>query len=62
MKKSLPPKKIIDATFIVLALIFLIIANELNWNKLYFGFALLPLIIAYYAGQYVQKRSSKKSD
>ena len=56
MKKLLPRKVFVDIIFIVLASGFLILTQELNWHTAYFGFALLPLIIAYYAGQYVQKK------
>ena len=55
-------KKIIfDAAFIIIAAAILIIFVEYELIEKYIGFALIPIIIAYYFGQYVERKTRTKS-
>jgi predicted membrane protein len=56
-------KKIIfDAAFIIIAGIILIILVERGLVENYIGFALIPILIAYYFGQYVERKTKTKSE
>jgi len=55
-------KKIIfDAAFIIIAAAILTIFVECELIEKYIGFALIPIIIAYYFGQYVERKTRTKS-
>lgn len=55
-------KKIIfDVAFIIIAATILTIFVESELIEKYIGFALIPIIIAYYFGQYVARKTRTKS-
>lgn len=49
-------KFILDIVFIVVAGIFAVTINEYQLLEEYSGFALIPIIIAYYIGQFIAKK------
>ncbi len=49
-------KRIFDIIFIVVSALFLIALIEFNLIEKYLGYALLPIITAYYLGKYSEKR------
>lgn len=51
-------KMLFDGFFILIAAAFLIIAQETGLTEKYSGFALIPVLIAYYIGQFVAKKFS----
>ncbi len=55
-------KLIFDAAFIVIAAVVLIILVESGLIEKYIGFALIPILIAYYFGQYVERKTRDKSE
>lgn len=59
MKKYqlLKKKKVYDIAFIVIAGLILMGLNESNLLEKYLGFALIPILIAYYFGQYVERKT-----
>ena len=51
-------KKIIfDLAFIVIATVILIALNESGLIEKYIGFALIPILMSYYIGQFVEKKT-----
>ena len=56
-------KKIIfDLVFIVIAAVILIILIDTGLIEKYIGFALIPILIAYYIGQFVERKTRIKSE
>ena len=56
-------KKILfDLIFIVAAALFLIVLNKFGLMAKYIGFLLIPLLIAYYLGQLVERKTQTKSE
>lgn len=56
-------KKIIfDSAFILIASIILIFVVEHEPKAVSLGFALIPILIAYFLGQYVEQKTCSKSD
>ena len=56
-------KKIVfDLIFIVVSGIFLIVLNEFGLIEKYVGFFLLPILIAYFLGQLVERKTRTKSE
>ncbi len=56
-------KKIIfDLIFIVVSAICLIVLNEFGLIEKYVGFSFLPIIIAYFLGQLVERKTRTKSE
>ena len=54
-------KKIIfDLAFIVIAAIILIVLVESGLIEKYIGFSLIPILIAYYFGQFVERKTGIK--
>ncbi len=54
-------KKIIfDSTFIVIATVILIVLVQSELIEKYIGFALIPILIAYYLGQFVERKTRIK--
>jgi hypothetical protein len=55
-------KKIMfDLIFIVMAAIILTVLIEFGLIEKYIGFALIPILIAYYLGQFVERKTSQNS-
>lgn len=52
-------KKVYDIIFIVVSAIILILLFEFKVMPKSMGFALIPLLIAYYFGKYVGKRTQQ---
>jgi len=56
-------KKIIfDTIFIVISTIILVILSEFGFLEKYIGLALIPILIAYFVGQFVERKINKKSE
>lgn len=56
-------KKIMfDLIFIVMAAIILTVLIEFGLIEKYIGFALIPILIAYYLGQFVERKTRTKSE
>lgn len=55
MRISSKYKLLVDAGFIVFASILLILIEELDLKSKLYTFILIPIIFAYYLGQYVQR-------
>ncbi|MCD6179132.1 MAG: hypothetical protein J7K39_04445 [Bacteroidales bacterium] len=56
-------KKIIfDVVFIVIAAVIITVLIEYGLIEKYVGFALIPILIAYYLGQFVERKSRIKSE
>ncbi|MDA3780413.1 MAG: hypothetical protein PF487_09390 [Bacteroidales bacterium] len=56
-------KKIIfDLAFIVIAAVILIVLVESGLIEKYLGFALIPILMAYYLGQFVERKTRIKSE
>ena len=56
-------KKIIfDVAFIVLSAIILTVLVESELIGKYIGFALVPILIAYYFGQFVERKTRNKTE
>ena len=56
-------KKIIfDLIFIVVSAIVLIVLNEFGLIEKYVGFSLLPILVAYFLGQLVERKTRTKSE
>lgn len=53
-------KNIIDIIFILIAALILVLLNEYGILEKYIAFALIPILIAYYLGGYVERRFRKK--
>lgn len=54
-------KKIIfDSAFIVIAAVILILLVESGLIEKYIGFALIPILVAYYLGQFVERKTRVK--
>ncbi len=53
-------KIIIEVIFIVMATMVLIVMNQYNLLEKYSGFALIPILIAYYLGQFVERKIKTK--
>ncbi|WP_158027182.1 hypothetical protein [Labilibacter marinus] len=49
-------KILLDIIFIVIAAATLVALNQYGLFEKYIGFALIPILIAYYLGQYVAKK------
>lgn len=52
-------KWLYNLAFIALATIVLLAANQKGWLEQYAAFALLPILLAYYAGQLVERKTQK---
>ncbi|WP_157776692.1 hypothetical protein [Flavobacterium crassostreae] len=57
MKKK---KVIVDFAFTILAAVLLIFLSEFRWIEKYVGLALIPILIAYYFGQFVERKTRIK--
>jgi len=55
-------KLLIDASFIVIAAVILVVLVENGIIEKNIGFALIPILIAYYLGQFVERKTRIKSD
>lgn len=55
-------KLIFDAAFIVIAAIILTGLIEYGLIEKYIGFVLIPMLIAYYFGQFVERKTRIKSE
>lgn len=56
-------KKIIfDLVFIVIAAVILVAFVESGLIEKYIGFALIPILMAYYIGQFVERKTRIKSE
>jgi predicted membrane protein len=56
-------KKILfDLAFIVIATAILIVIVESGLIEKHIGFALIPILIAYYLGQFVERKTRIKSE
>lgn len=56
-------KKIMfDAFFIVLSGLILIVLNEYGLVEKHIGYALIPVLFAYYLGQFVERKIKPKSN
>ena len=55
-------KLIFDVAFIVIAATILTILVETELIEKYIGFALIPILIAYYIGQFVERKTRIKSE
>ena len=53
-------KIIFDVAFIIIAAVTLIVLVETALIEKYIGFALIPILIAYYLGQFVERKTRKK--
>lgn len=51
-----------DLIFIVMAAIILTVLIEFGLIEKYIGFALIPILIAYYLGQFVERKTRTKSE
>ncbi len=55
-------KKIIfDIIFIVISTVILVLFSEFGLLEKYIGFALIPIMIAYYLGQFIERKTRDKS-
>lgn len=55
-------KKIIfDVVFIVVATLILILLDQYGFLEKYLGYALIPILIAYFFGQYSGRKFVKKN-
>jgi hypothetical protein len=52
-------KQLFDGIFIVVSAILLIALIETNAVEKFIGFALLPILTAYYLGQYAERKFKK---
>ncbi len=59
MKKK---KILFDIIFIVVATIILVILFEFGLLEKYIGLALIPILIAYFVGQFVERKIGNKSE
>lgn len=55
-------KIIFDLIFILIAAIILTVLIEYELIEKYIGFALIPILIAYYFGQFVERKTRTKSE
>lgn len=55
-------KLIFNLIFIVVSTIILIVLNEFELIETHIGFSLLPIIIAYFVGQLVERKTRAKSE
>ena len=55
-------KLIFDAAFIIVAAAILTILVDRELIEKYIGLALIPILIAYYFGQYVERKTRTKSE
>jgi len=55
-------KLIFDLGFIVIAAVILTVLVESGLIEKYIGFALIPILIAYYFGQFVERKTRIKSE
>jgi predicted membrane protein len=55
-------KRIFDLIFIVIAAIILSVLVEYGLIEKYIGFVLIPILIAYYLGQFVERKTRAKSE
>lgn len=56
-------KKIVfDVVFIVIATVILTVLYKYGLLEKYLGFALIPILIAYYFGQFVERKINTKSE
>ncbi len=56
MQPETMKKILLDIIFIVIAAATLVALNQYGLFEKYIGFALIPILIAYYLGQYVAKK------
>lgn len=54
-------KLVFDFIFIVIATIILIVLNGYGLLEKYRGFALIPILIAYFLGQFVERKTGTKA-
>jgi len=54
-------KTIYDVLFILISGIILIVLDEYGLLEKHAGFALIPILIAYFAGQFVERKFKYKS-
>mgnify|MGYP001770024460 CR=1 FL=1 len=54
-------KLLFNMAFIVIAAIILTVLIESGLIEKYIGFALIPILIAYYLGQFVERKTRIKS-
>ena len=53
-------KKMFDILFIILAGVIVIVLNQFGLIVKYPGFTLIPLLIAYFLGQFVERKTKDK--
>lgn len=49
-------KKIFDIIFMIISALILVVLLEYGFVEKYFGFALIPILIAYQLGQYSERK------
>lgn len=49
-------KKIFDLVFIIISATILILLLEYNFLEKYLAFSLIPIMLAYFLGQYVERK------
>jgi len=54
-------KVILDISFIVVTAIILIVLNEFRLIEKYVRFALIPILISYYLGQFIERKTRTNS-
>ena len=52
-------KRIFDMIFIIISTIVLIVLSEYELLEKYIAFSLIPVLIAYYLGQYSERKFQK---
>lgn len=52
-------KRTFNLIFIVLSAVFLTAIIELDLDRMYLGFSIIPLLIAYQVGQYSERKFKK---
>lgn len=55
-------KKIFDAFFIVISTMILMIISYYDLLDIYMTYALIPILIAYYLGQFSERRFNKNNE
>lgn len=53
-------KKMFDILFIILAGVIVIVLNQFGLIVKYSGFTLIPILLAYFLGQFIERRTNDK--
>lgn len=59
MKKK---KVVIDIIFIVIAAVILTVLTQFDLTCKYFGFTLIPILVAYFLGQFIERKTRISSE